>query len=368
MLAVLGALSVLYLAYLAGLPVGRADGVFERWLGLAVEVGAALACVWRVIFVREERRIWALVAFAVSFWVLGDVYWRIALWNLEVTPVPSLSESAGVLRARVRSDRAAGACAGGVRPRDLVGRRRDRRPGGRLDRGRDRLDAVLGSVGGKPALVATNLAYPIADMVLIAMVMGGLHMSRRSLDRTWLWLGAGLATFTVTDGIYLVQTARETYTPGGVLDAGWSVALVMIAFAAWLHIRIGGKQLEGWGTIVMPIGFAIVALAVQPFLHLSSPPSPPLPSLDPPPSLLPPPPPPSLTPPPPPPPPPSPSPLLPPPPPLPLSPPSPSPPPSPSSPPSSPFPPPPLPPPPPPPPPSPPPRSITISSASTCSR
>jgi hypothetical protein len=75
----LGGLAVLYLAYLAGLPVGPADGLFARWLGLAVEVGAALACVCRVVLVREERRIWALVALSVSLWTLGDVYWRIAL-------------------------------------------------------------------------------------------------------------------------------------------------------------------------------------------------------------------------------------------------------------------------------------------------
>ena len=119
LVAVLGALSVLYLAYLVGLPVGRADGLFERWLGLALEVGAALACVCRVIFVREERRIWALVALAVSLWALGDVYWRIALWNLEVSPVPSLADVgwlafyvpayaaiALLVRARVESVRA----------------------------------------------------------------------------------------------------------------------------------------------------------------------------------------------------------------------------------------------------------------------
>ncbi len=75
----LGGLTVFYLAYLAGLPVGAADGLFERWLGLAVEVGAAVACVCRVVFVREERRIWALVALSVSLWALGDMYFRLAL-------------------------------------------------------------------------------------------------------------------------------------------------------------------------------------------------------------------------------------------------------------------------------------------------
>ena len=117
--AVLTGLIVLYLAFLAGLPVGAADGFFERWLVSAIEVGAALACVCRVVLVREERRIWALVALSVSFWALGDAYWRIALWDLEVAPVPSLADVGWIafyppayaaivllVRARVESVRA----------------------------------------------------------------------------------------------------------------------------------------------------------------------------------------------------------------------------------------------------------------------
>jgi two-component system, cell cycle response regulator len=268
--AVLGGLIVLYLVYLAGLPVGPADGLFERWLGLAVEVGATLACVCRVVFVREERRVWALLAVSVLLWTLGDVYFRIALWNVEVTPVPSFSDVgwlafylpayaaiALLVRARVESVRAilwVDGVIGGLAVASIAAA--------------VVFDAVLGSVGGEPALVATGLAYPICDMVLMAMVMGGLHMSRRSLDRTWLWLGAGFVTFAVSDSVYLIQTARETYTPGGVLDAGWSVALATMAFAAWRPAgRVKGEEREGWGTIVVPIGFAVVALAVEVYDH-----------------------------------------------------------------------------------------------------
>jgi two-component system cell cycle response regulator len=266
----LGGLTVLYLAYLGGLPVGPADGWFDRWLGLAVEVGAAVACMCRVVLVREERRIWALVALSVSLWTLGDVYWRIALWDVEVTPVPSLADVgwlalylpayaaiALLVRARVESVRAilwVDGVIGGLAVASIAAA--------------VVFDTVLGSVGGKPALVATGLAYPIGDMVLMAMVMGGLHMSRRHLDTTWLWLGAGLATFAVSDSIYLFQTARETYTPGGILDAGWSVALTMMAFAAWRPAaRVAGEAREGWGTIVMPILFAVIALAVGVYDH-----------------------------------------------------------------------------------------------------
>jgi diguanylate cyclase (GGDEF)-like protein len=267
---VLGGLTVLYLAYLGGLPVGPLDGLFERWLGMAVEVGAAIACVCRVVLVREERRIWALVALSVSLWALGDVYWRIALFDLDVAPVPSLADvgwlaiyppayAAIVLlvRARVASVRATlwvDGVIGGLAVASIAAA--------------VVFDAVLGSVGGKPAVVATGLAYPICDMLLMALVIGGLHMSRGRLDRTWLWLGAGFTLFAVSDSVYLVETARETYTAGGVLDAGWSVALVLLAFAAWRPAaRVEGEEREGWGTIVMPILCAVVAVAVEVYDH-----------------------------------------------------------------------------------------------------
>ncbi len=268
--AVLGGLTALYLAYLAGLPVGGADGLFERWLALAVEVGAVVACVCRVVLVREERRIWALVAISVTLWAAGDAYFRVALWELEVAPIPSLADLGWLLfyapayaaiallvRARVASVRATlwvDGVIGGLAVASIAAA--------------IVFDSVLGTVGGKPAVVATNLAYPIGDMVLMALVMGGLHMSRHSLDRTWLWLGAGMTTFAVSDSIYLLETARETYVPGGVLDAGWAIALVMVAFAAWRPAeRVVGAEREGWSTIIVPIGFALVALGVGVYDH-----------------------------------------------------------------------------------------------------
>jgi two-component system cell cycle response regulator len=262
--------TLLYFAYLAGLPLGVMDGLFQRWVPLAIEAGAALACVCRAIFVREERRIWALVALSLSLGTLGDMYFRAELWSREVVPVPSLADVgwlsfyaplyvaiALLVRARVASVRATlwvDGMIGGLAVASVAAA--------------VVFDAVLGAVGGKSVVVATSLAYPIADMVLVALVMGGLHMSRRSLDRTWLWLGAGLSTFAVSDSIRLVQAARETYTPGGVLDAGWTVALVMVAFAAWRPPgRLEGHEREGWSTIVMPIGFAVAALGVGVYDH-----------------------------------------------------------------------------------------------------
>jgi two-component system cell cycle response regulator len=272
MFAALGALTVLYLAYLAGLPLGFTDGFFARWMGLVVEVGAAIACLSRAVVMRHERErwIWALVGLSVSVWTLGDLYWRIALWNLDMAPIPSFADLgwlafyppayvAVVLLVRSRVERAkptlwVDGVIGGLAVASVAAA--------------VVFDAVLGSAGGKPTVVAVGLAYPIGDMVLMALVIGGLNMSGRRLDRTWLWLGAGLGVFALSDSIYLYQTAAETYTPGGVLDAGWSVGLVMMGYAAWRPgARTVGESREGWSTIVVPIGFGIVALAVEVYDH-----------------------------------------------------------------------------------------------------
>jgi two-component system cell cycle response regulator len=270
MFVILGALTVLYLAYLAGLPVGFADGFFARWVGLAVEVGAAIACVSRAVVVRHERWVWALVGLSVSLWTLGDVYWRIALWNLDVAPIPSFADLGWlafyapaylgvVLLVRSRVQRAKptlwiDGMIGGLAVASIAAA--------------VVFDTVLGTVGGTVSVVATNLAYPICDMVLMALVIGGLNMSGRRLDHTCLWLGAGLGVFALSDSVYLYQTAGETYTPGGVLDAGWSVGLLLLGYAAWRPGRyIEGEAREGWSTIMVPIGFAIVALGVEVYDH-----------------------------------------------------------------------------------------------------
>ena len=148
-------------------------------MGLVVEVGAVVACVSRAVVVRQERWIWALVGLSVCVWTLGDLYFRIALWNLDVVPIPSFADlsylafyppayAAVVLLVRSRVQRAkptlwVDGVIGGLAVASIAAALV--------------FDAVLGSAGGKPAVVAVGLAYPIGDMVLMALVIGGLNMS-----------------------------------------------------------------------------------------------------------------------------------------------------------------------------------------------
>ena len=53
-------------------------------------------------------------------------------------------------------------------------------------------ETVLDSVEGAPLGVATGLAYPLLDLVLLGIAVGALASTGWRLDRTWMLLAAGV--------------------------------------------------------------------------------------------------------------------------------------------------------------------------------
>ena len=127
--------------------------------------------------------------------------------------------------------------------------------------------ALQVSTGGDPAAVATNLAYPLGDMILLASVIGAMAAGRSRLDRSWLWFGAGIAAFAVSDSIYLLQIAKDTYVGDTLLDIGWLVAGLLVGIAAWqpsVRRRSTGDELP---SIIAPTVLALASLALLVYDH-----------------------------------------------------------------------------------------------------
>jgi diguanylate cyclase len=57
------------------------------------------------------------------------------------------------------------------------------------------VEAVLETAGGSFSAVATNLAYPLGDVMLLALVVGTFVLTRGRAGRAWLLIGASLAVF-----------------------------------------------------------------------------------------------------------------------------------------------------------------------------
>jgi diguanylate cyclase len=67
----------------------------------------------------------------------------------------------------------------------------------------------------------------------------------------------------LSDTAYLFETAKKTYVEGTFVDVGWPVAMVLIGLAPWRRPRRPtGQQFESWAIVVVPLLFALAALAV----------------------------------------------------------------------------------------------------------
>ena len=267
LLAACAAWMLAYELHVVAFPGLDAGVVFSRFVHDVVLVVAAAVCLARVPRVRGPERVaWALIGAGVLAWALGEIYYTAVLWEDPAPPLPSPADVGYLLFAPL-------AMAGAL----VLLRARARDAPGRL-----LLDGVTAALGvtavsaaivfetvldlveGDPLAVATGLAYPITDLVLLGVVVGALASSGWWLDRAWMLLAAGVTTFWLADSLFLVQTTQGVYESGGWYDAGWWAGLTMIAAAAWQPpaVRLSEPVDERVRTIAVPLSFGALGLCV----------------------------------------------------------------------------------------------------------
>ena len=261
--------SVLFGVVAVQLETGFGSGWFANlstnWLYDAVGEAAGLTCLLRGLRHRDDRLAWALIGSGVLLWTFGDVYYTFVLQNRASQPFPSPAD-AGYLGFYVPSFVGVG----------LLVRSRVVRFSGSvwLDgliagltvcalASGIVLDVVWRTSAGGAAAVATNLAYPAGDALLLALVVGASAFSGWSFDPTWMLVGGGLALFGVADSVYLVEIANNTYHYGTWLDLSWPAAFVLIAAASCApRARTRSAQLEGWPLLAVPVTAALICLGL----------------------------------------------------------------------------------------------------------
>jgi diguanylate cyclase len=93
------------------------------------------------------------------------------------------------------------------------------------------LGPVLAETDGSLSVVATNLSYPTAEILLIIFVIAA-GTAQRSRAASWWLIAGGLCVFIIGDVIYLFAEAAGTYREGGLLDVTWPLGAVFIGLAA----------------------------------------------------------------------------------------------------------------------------------------
>jgi two-component system cell cycle response regulator len=263
--AVLGAWLALYELHLL-VPVPFADALFGRYVHDALLLVATGLCALRAFRFPAERLAWGLMAGALLSWSLGEIYYTAVLWTAKTIPVPSpadigylgvypLAFSGLIVLLRTRAKHVSATLwVDGVIAALVVAAL-----GAAVV-----FQEVLATVGGRPVSIATNLAYPLGDLLLLGIVATAYTLRRWKPDRGGLLLGLGIAVFWTADSLYLVETAQNTYTQGGFFDVGWWAGISLIALAAWQPAQPmpTREKRESLRTIAAPIGFALLGLGL----------------------------------------------------------------------------------------------------------
>jgi diguanylate cyclase len=243
--------------------VGGIDRLYQTWFYEGLELLAALGCLARAAFVRAERLAWLFIGGALLATTCGDILFD--FWYAGSPPFPSGADVGylafypllyvGIvllLRQRVSTfspslwlDGLVAATAAAALAASVL------------------VEVVVTSTHGSRLVVLTNIAYPIGDVLLLALLVFVFSVTRWQPGRAWTLVAAGLVLNAVGDGIYLYQSAVGTYVEGTYLDLTWPIALVLVALSAWQRPgRVPRVQLRDRALLGTPIVCGLIATGV----------------------------------------------------------------------------------------------------------
>ena len=244
----------------------------------AVIFSAGLACLLRAHGAGSERGAWLAIAAAILAWAGAEIYWTAEIVDNPSAPYPSPAD-VGYLAFYPLA--ILGVC--------LLIRARAEELDWRL--WMDGLIAALGTAALGAALVfefvadhatgttievATTLAYPLGDILMLALVVGVIGLTRWRPGRTWSLLLAGLAAMAVADVAYTLQSTNGSLPSGDWIEPIYLISAAFLGAEAWqprADTIQAGARFDGWRELMVPAFFAAVMIglfAMQYFSHASS--------------------------------------------------------------------------------------------------
>jgi diguanylate cyclase (GGDEF)-like protein len=235
-----GVMGVLLAAYLGYLLARRPDGdssLIDGWLVAGLETFASLLCIWQGLRSGRRRAMPLVLGAALLSWSIGDVVLTAESLGGATPPTPSLADvfylgffpltyvavvlfvrgevrrlsTPSWLDSAIAGSGAAAVCATFV------------------------FHSVLHTTGGDTLSVATNLAYPVGDVLLLLLVAAGTVVRSGRRKAPWLLLAGGLTLNVVGDTFNLLESSGGVTHVGRVVDGmAWPAAIVLMSSAVWL--------------------------------------------------------------------------------------------------------------------------------------
>jgi two-component system, cell cycle response regulator len=264
------ALLVVFAAYVAvALGLGGADvlDLFSSWVYIALLLGAAAMLAIRGFAGEGSRAPWLWLAAGAGMYAIGELIYELAYSEApELAPYPSIADAFWlgsyfavgigiVLVLRQRFRRAFGAevwldaAIGGATVAAL---------GAALA-----FDPVLTDTAGEGWAVATDLAYPLLDLGLLALVVTLLALTGWRPGLGWALFALALSAQAVSDVLYAREIAMGSDGGDTLLAPVWPAATLLLAYAAWRPLNASSPRGVPLARVfIFPAGFTLIALGI----------------------------------------------------------------------------------------------------------
>jgi two-component system, cell cycle response regulator len=273
-----GGAAIVTLHIWTGLGGSELDGAVNGGIYDAVVVCAGLACLTRARRGGPERGAWLAIAAAVFAWAVGEIWWTLYIEGNPDAPYPSPADigylafyplailglyllvkaHAKQLDQRLWMDGAIAALGTAALGTALI------------------FEFVAERTSGSTVETATTLAYPLGDVVLLALAVGIIALTRWRPGRTWTLLLAGLTTMAVADVAFTLQTYEAALPDGDWVEPLYLISAVFIGAEAWqpraATIRPDAR-FDGWRELVVPgivAALMIALVGMQYFSHATA--------------------------------------------------------------------------------------------------
>jgi two-component system, cell cycle response regulator len=278
-LSIRNAFELLLLAGLAfhalhtGLGVGgdRVDSFVNDWLYVGLLAACAIGCLARALTTQRERAAWIALALSLVSPGVADAYFTLVLGGTDTAPYPSLADAFWLafyplmyvavvllLESRVENLNASVRLDGVIAGAAVTGL------------GAALMFPRVVDTSGDVAAAATNLAYPLGDLLLLAAVVAVFGLAGRRSGLVFALLAGGMLAQVVVDFVYLDRVAAGTWVDGTLWDSLWPLGAYLLARASWTQPGTAPRiDLRGRSLVVVPAlgGIATTALLVTDHFH-----------------------------------------------------------------------------------------------------
>jgi len=244
---------------------GLADLLVNKVARQLTMVCAAILCALSVRGGDPDHRSWRALAIGLGVYVAGQIYWDLILVHQEDPPIPSLADAGWLafypfaylclglhVRRTVRGVPASMWLDGlvGVLAVAALGIATVVAP-------------IVAGIGGSRIELIVNAAYPIADVLLLALVIAFLGLAGGGRGKAWTLLGAGFALFAAADTGYLYLLAGGVAVSGPALKSVYLLGVATIALAPWQRpVTVRRRRYADWRLLALPFASCTGAIGL----------------------------------------------------------------------------------------------------------